>query len=158
MWKIVTTAISAFLLLSNTVSAQGYVSPQDYVPREFWNDSAEVKRVLDMAVTQSEKWYQEDCSLYECAEDEDTDEAERIAKNTYPHMELYMQEKNLPAPTLEEFMTSIGIQYIPLNFDELSDDARIAILKATYIPDDVLDANAYTFLDYVGGLLGRELY
>jgi hypothetical protein len=157
MWKIITTAISAFLFLGN-INTQGCVAPKDYIPREFWDNSDEVTKVLQVVVPEYMAWYWTHRIRYECATAGHMDRAEMIAERTYPHMKMYVENKNLTAPTLEEFITSIGLQYIPPNFYELSEDERLKILKKPHLTHDVLAKNTYTFLDYVGGLLGRPVY
>jgi hypothetical protein len=160
MWKIVTAAIPVFLLLGNAINTQGCVSSQDYIPKEFWRDGDAVTKVLQMVVPKA----QEELKgiRYEGATDGHLALAEKIMEETYPYMKIYMEKQHLTATIFEEFSTSIGLYIVP-GFDELSDDEKQKILDeapqyktpATY--RDYVN-HGYAFLDYVGGLLGKELY
>jgi hypothetical protein len=142
MWKIVVTAVSVFMLFGNVMGSQGHLmSPQDYMPREFWSDSNAATEVLSTAVKEVKEQLPKLGIRFEDGSDQDWDYAERIVAKAYPHIQVYMSERNLQAPTKDKVLGSIGIYYKEGNPFELT-----------------LYTNTYIFLDYVGELYGQKLY
>jgi hypothetical protein len=128
----------------------GTKKPDDYLPREFWNNAEAVRNILNEVVPEAEtRAYRGRCR----PRDRFGKKSDETIEGLIPKIRDYMQVIGLQCPSESEIYNSIG--RVSLSYYE------------TWTPEMHIDwtkkelnnewENSETFLDYVGDIIGRPL-
>jgi hypothetical protein len=128
----------------------GIKKPDDYLPREFWDDAETVGKVLDKVVPRAVA----QAGRARCRPDARSwNKCREIIERLIPEIQSYMEHPGLPCPSELEIYGSIG--QIPFSYYLTCPSGRR--VEWTDEEEDNEEKNFETFLDYVGDIIGRPL-